>query len=198
MEEVRLDVVDNFLLPDELIQLRRDVHNFPWNPFETDIYQGQKIMSGMISDLPSDWRTKLDERIVSQANTLSQQNYSIFRGYINAWKCDEVSLPHHDGNHTTCIIYCNRDYNVKYGGETLFYDNNEDVIGAVSPRPGRAVFFNGWMLHKAGSFNKLYTHDYRYTIEYKLTIPGDEEYAKNHGEELLQSYGQYGDTNGIH
>ena len=118
MEEVRLDVVDNFLLPDELIQLRRDVHNFPWNPFETDIYQGQKIMSGMISDLPSDWRTKLDERIVSQANTLSQQNYSIFRGYINAWKCDEVSLPHHDGNHTTCIIYCNRDYNVKYGGET--------------------------------------------------------------------------------
>ena len=37
MEEVRLDVVDNFLLPDELIQLRRDVHNFPWNPFETDI-----------------------------------------------------------------------------------------------------------------------------------------------------------------
>ena len=62
--------------------------------FETDIYQGQKIMSGMISDLPSDWRTKLDERIVSQANTLSQQNYSIFRGYINAWKCDEVSLPH--------------------------------------------------------------------------------------------------------
>ena len=89
-------------------------------------------MSGMISDLPSDWRTKLDERIVSQANTLSQQNYSIFRGYINAWKCDEVSLPHHDGNHTTCIIYCNRDYNVKYGGETLFYDNNEDVIGAVS------------------------------------------------------------------
>ena len=35
-------------------------------------------------------------------------------------------------NHTTCIIYCNRDYNVKYGGETLFYDNNEDVIGAVS------------------------------------------------------------------
>jgi hypothetical protein len=87
---------------------------------------------------------------------------------------------------------------VKYGGETLFYDNNEDVIGAVSPRPGRAVFFNGWMLHKAGSFNKLYTHDYRYTIAYKLTIPGDEDYAKNHGEELLQSYGQYGDTNGIH
>ena len=61
-----------------------------------------------------------------------------------------------------------------------------------------AVFFNGWMLHKAGSFNKLYTHDYRYTIAYKLTIPGDEDYAKNHGEKLLQSYGQYGDTNGIH
>ena len=50
MEEVRLDVVDNFLLPDELIQLRRDVHNF--QTFLRLIYQGQKIMSGMISDLP--------------------------------------------------------------------------------------------------------------------------------------------------
>jgi len=54
MEEMRIDdarisVVDNFLLPDEIIKLRQDVHSFPWNPFETDIYKGQKVQSGMIA-----------------------------------------------------------------------------------------------------------------------------------------------------
>ena len=188
IDDVRISVVDDFLLPDEIIKLRQDVHSFPWNPFETDIYKGQKVQSGMIADLPVSWRQHLDERIIAQANAISRQDYSIFRGYINAWKCDEVSLPHFDGNHTTCVIYCNRDYNVKYGGETLFYDENEDVIQAVSPKAGRAVFFNGWMLHKAGSFNRLYQHDYRYTLAYKLTVPGDEEYATS-GDDVFNNLG---------
>jgi hypothetical protein len=190
MEEVRIDIVDNFLLPSDLIELRKDVHHFKWNAFETDIYKGERVLSGMIADLPNKWRDRLDDKIIAQAKTLVDKEYSVFRAYINAWKCEEVSLPHHDGNHTTCVIYCNRDYNVKYGGETIFYDNDEDVIGAVSPRAGRALFFNGWLLHKAGSFNKLYQHDYRYTIAYKLTVPGDEEFARTEGEKLYYSYGE--------
>lgn len=193
MEEVRIDVVDDFLLPTELIELRQDVKSFNWNPFETDIYKGQRVLSGMIADLPNKWRNILDDRIIREAKALVDKDYSIFRGYINAWKCDDVSLPHHDGNHTTCVIYCNRDYDVRYGGETLFYDNDEDCIGAVSPKPGRAVFFNGWMLHKAGSFNKMYSHDYRYTLAYKLTVPDDVEIARTEGEKLFNSYGANND-----
>ena len=66
----------------------------------------------MIADLSDKWRNMLDDRIISQAKALVDKEYSIFRAYLNAWKCDDVSLPHHDGGHTTCIIYCNRDYNV--------------------------------------------------------------------------------------
>ena len=194
MEEMRIDIIDNFLLPNELVELRKDLNNFKWNVFETDIYKGERVLSGMIADLPSEWRNKLDDKIITQANSLVKKDYSIFRGYINAWKCDDVSLPHHDGNHTTCVIYCNRDYDVKYGGETIFYDNDEDVVAAVSPKPGRAVFFNGWMLHKAGSFNRMYQHDYRYTIAYKLTVPEDAEFAKSEGEKLYNSYGAKNDT----
>lgn len=190
IDDYRIDIVDDFMLPNELVQLRNELNHFDWNPFETDIYKGQRVLSGMIADLPDKWRNMLDDRIISQAKSLVDKEYSIFRGYLNAWKCDDVSLPHHDGNHTTCVVYCNRDYNVTYGGETIFYDNNEDVIGAVSPKPGRAVFFNGWMLHKAGSFNRLYQHDYRYTLAYKLTVDGDEEYAIKHGADLAKSYGE--------
>jgi hypothetical protein len=194
MEEVRIDIVDDFLLPTELVELRQDLNQFPWNAFETDIFRGERVLSGMIADLPEKWRQRLDDKIINQAKSFVEKDYSIFRAYMNAWKCDDVSLPHHDGNHTTCVIYCNRDYDVKYGGETLFYDNDLDVIGAVSPKAGRAVFFNGWMLHKAGSFNRLYQHDYRYTLAYKLTVPGDEEFARTEGEKLFNSYGDNNET----
>ena len=190
VDDYRIDIVDDFMLPNELVELRKDLKQFEWNAFETDIYKQQRVLSGMSADLSDKWRNILDNKIISQAKSLVDKEYSIFRAYMNAWKCDDVSLPHHDGGHTTCIIYCNRDYDIKYGGETLFYDNNEDVIGAVSPKAGRAVFFNGWMLHKAGSFNRLYQHDYRYTLAYKLTVDGDEEYAIKHGAKLANSYGE--------
>ena len=46
----------------------------------------------MIADLPDKWRNMLDDRIISQAKALVDKEYSIFRGYLNAWKCDDVSL----------------------------------------------------------------------------------------------------------
>mgnify|MGYP005988929019 CR=1 FL=1 len=188
--EERIDVVDNFIDPAQLLELRNDLNHFNWNPFETDIYQGNRVLSGMIADLPKKWTTLLDEKIIKQAREFVDKDYHIHRAYLNAWKCDDVSLPHHDGGHTTVVIYCNRDYHIKYGGETIFYDKDEDVIGAVSPKPGRAVFFNGWLLHKAGSFNRLYQHDYRYTLAYKLTTKEDEEFAKTEGANLYDSYGE--------
>ena len=43
------------------------------------------------------WRNILDNKIISQAKSLVDKEYSIFRAYMNACKCDDVSLPHHDG-----------------------------------------------------------------------------------------------------
>ena len=49
MEEVRVDdyrinVVDDFMLPNELVELRKDLNHFDWNAFETDIYKGQRVL----------------------------------------------------------------------------------------------------------------------------------------------------------
>jgi len=179
MEEMRIAVVDNFLNQADLIEIHQNIKRLHWNPFETDFYKGERVMSGMIADMSETLRRDIDNRVLRQAKELEDNDYSIFRAYINAWKCDDVSLPHTDQNHTTCVIYLNRDYNVSYGGETLFYDDDEDVVHAISPKAGRAVFFDGWLLHKAGSFNRRYQHDYRYTMAYKLTVDGDMEKAKN-------------------
>ena len=44
-------------------------------------------------DLSDKWRNILDNKIISQAKSLVDKEYSIFRAYMNAWKCDDVSLP---------------------------------------------------------------------------------------------------------
>jgi len=57
------------------------------------------------------------------------------------------NVPHYDlqdRNHFVCIYYVNDS-----DGDTLFFDNekNCNVIGRVSPKKGRLLFFNGNMLH---------------------------------------------------
>jgi hypothetical protein len=181
--DMRIDVYDNFLTPDECIRIVNDSREtetgkWRWNPFEVDIYKNERFLSGMIANLPKDTREQLDTKVLKTASELTGRNdFEISRAYMNGWKPNEISLPHKDQCHTTCLIYMNFDYDVKYGGETIFFENERDALYAVSPRVGRAVFFDGWLLHKAGSFNHSYRSDYRYTIAYKLTVPEDQEKA---------------------
>ena len=57
----------------------------------------------------------------------------------------------------------------------LNFDDNYDAVGVVSPKPGRAVFFDGFKLHRAGSVNSLYMKDYRFTLAYKLHHEDDDK-----------------------
>lgn len=176
---MRITIIDNFINPADITEIRQLIPELNWNPFEADIFKGERVLSGMSANLSPYLREKLDDKVLKTAMELHPETYEISKAYFNGWKCDDVSYPHFDQNHTTCLIYCNRDYNITHGGETLFYDENEDAVAVVTPKAGRAVFFDGWILHKAGSFNRTYQHDYRYTIAYKLTTEGDYDRAKN-------------------
>lgn len=181
---MRITVIDFYLPPEKCIEIvnsSRDVDcgTWKWNPFEVDIYKGERYLSGMISQLPENVRIELDEMIMSTAKELSgRDDLRIDRAYMNGWKPNEVSLPHRDQCHTTCLIYMNHDYQTVNAGETIFMEDNEDALYAVSPKCGRAVFFDGWLLHRAGSFNTTYRNDYRYTIAYKITVPEDDKKAR--------------------
>ena len=172
MEEMRIDVIDNFIDPRDLHHMCKYSRNeLSWNIEEYDIYEEQKYLSGMSANLDTHMREKLDDKILMQAKEILGVDLSIKRCYINAWKSNENSFPHYDACHTTCLIYMNIDYDVRYGGETLFYDDNKDAVYAISPQAGRAVFFDGMIIHRATSFNNLYK-GYRHTIAYKLIEDG--------------------------
>jgi len=58
-------------------------------------------------------------------------------------------------------------WDVEWGGETLFFDSAMDAQVAVSPRPGRLVMFDGSILHVGRPPNRIcYTS--RFTLALKI------------------------------
>lgn len=50
----------------------------------------------------------------------------------------------------TFLYYGNVYWDSAWGGETIFFDNHENAMFAVNPKPGRLVFFNAQLYHRTG------------------------------------------------
>jgi len=83
-------------------------------------------------------------------------NYYIHRD------CDEAS------KNVTILYYANLEWQPDWGGETIFYNDDNDAVAAVSPRPGRLAVSRGAILHRATVPTRS-CYEQRYTIAYKLT-----------------------------
>ena len=48
------------------------------------------------------------------------------------------------------VYFANPSWENDWGGETLFFDADDDPISAISVKPGRVLIFNGKIPHRAG------------------------------------------------
>lgn len=162
-ELVMIKIYDEFVDSNELQVIVKRFNLLTWNIWQYDRYPGyDKKASGMTAELDKFARYKLDRKI------LDLTGRSISRAYVNAFKPNEISFPHTDESAETIIIYCNKNYDIAYGGETVFFNDDGDADKIVTPRFCRAVRFPGQTVHCARAFNSLSPHDYRFTIAYKL------------------------------
>jgi hypothetical protein len=73
-----------------------------------------------------------------------------------------------DSKNVTILYYANPIWERDWGGETIFYNDDNDAAMAVSPRPGRVVVSRGAILHRAtGPTRSCYEE--RFTIVYQLS-----------------------------
>jgi SM-20-related protein len=67
-------------------------------------------------------------------------------------------------NHLTALVYCNREWNMAWAGETLFFDENKEISGAVMPKPGRVVIAEGDPPHVGRSVSRTGPSDRRVLV----------------------------------
>jgi len=97
--------------------------------------------------------------------------YRIYRCYCNHAAYGDMLFTHTDcppgARELTALWFIAPEWNVEWGGETLFFDSSMDAQVAVSPRPGRLVLFDGSLTHVGRPPNRI-CYAPRYTLAYKL------------------------------
>lgn len=93
----------------------------------------------------------------------------VYRIYTNAVSYGDVAFSHRDScddSHITALVYPNPEWASELGGETIFYDEEGNIVEAVSPAPGRLCIFTGSIYHKGSPPSRLFFGT-RYTTAFK-------------------------------
>lgn len=131
-----------------------------------------------VSDIPAE-RIAVDPflRQLRQAveRVLPDERFSDQRAYVNCSVYGDGYYAHRDcathERHVTLLYYANLEWQPDWGGETIYYNDEEEAELAVMPRPGRLVIARGAILHR-GNVPTRVCYEERYTLAYKLNSLG--------------------------
>ena len=82
----------------------------------------------------------------------------LVRAYSNAHTYGVEGYIHRDSKFSTdetCIIYVEKDWKAEWAGETVFFNDDEDVVKAVLPRYGRMTIFPGNVKHAGRGVSRI-------------------------------------------
>jgi len=100
------------------------------------------------------------------------QQHQLVRCYANAHTYGVEGYPHVDsrrpGNFTT-ILYVNPIWKPEWAGETVFFDEHQDIVQAVMPKPGRMVTFDNRIMHAARGVTRI-CPSIRVTLMFKTKL----------------------------
>jgi len=112
---------------------------------------------------------KTMERLFPEEQFTDQRAYVNCSVYGDSYYIHRDCLAHE--RHVTALYYANLEWQPDWGGETIYYNDEEDAQFAISPRPGRLVIARGAILHR-GNVPSRNCYEERYTLAYKLNSVG--------------------------
>ncbi|MDM7860067.1 2OG-Fe(II) oxygenase [Alteromonas sp. ASW11-36] len=99
------------------------------------------------------------------------KRYKAYRGYCNHSAYGDMLFTHTDclpqNDEMTALVYVCPKWDIEWGGETLFFNRDDDCAYACTPKPGRVVVFNGAIKHVGRPPNRI-CYAPRYTLAFKL------------------------------
>ena len=94
----------------------------------------------------------------------------VLRQYANGQTTDSSETVHQDakqGGMYTVLVYAHPRWHINWGGETIFFDEDGEVVFATLPRPFRCVLFDARIRH-VGREPTRACPTMRVSIAYKL------------------------------
>ena len=161
------NVYDNLISEDKLKQIEDYVSNFKYSRFEnynedfdfkTNTYEFKRDDPFLMEVQKLFW-DKLENNV----------DILLTRLYCNKLIAGDSPTSHYDSKHetdTTVLVYANTQWDHNEGGETLFYNEDKEVVQAIVPKPRRVAIFPANILHSARPPLPYVTKP-RYTIAYK-------------------------------
>ncbi|MFO1246738.1 MAG: 2OG-Fe(II) oxygenase [Alphaproteobacteria bacterium] len=131
-----------------------------------------------VSDIPAE-RIATDPFLLSLRQAVERlfpdEQFSNQRAYVNCSIFGDSYYLHRDcaieDKHVTALYYANLEWQPDWGGETIYYNDDDDGEIAITPRPGRLVVARGAILHR-GNVPARGCYEERYTLAYKLNSLG--------------------------
>ena len=75
-------------------------------------------------------------------------------------------------NHVTVLVYCNKEWNLAWAGETLFFNEHNEITAAIMPKPGRVVIADQDPPHVGRSVSRICPTDRRVLVFKLWRLPG--------------------------
>ncbi|WP_052107932.1 2OG-Fe(II) oxygenase [Aerolutibacter daejeonensis] len=100
------------------------------------------------------------------------ETFRPYRAYTNVASYGDMLFTHTDclpgmGDLTALWYICD-EWDIEWGGETVFYDQQGELAAAVRPRPGRLAVFDGAILHAGRPPNRIcYKPRYTFAIKFE-------------------------------
>jgi len=167
-----LFICDNFIDPAMVAAIGTDLKTMPFGRKE----KSRADVQGLASSANIDKALLPKDPFFLRLRAVAEQMFpgELFhdkRAYVNSAVNSDSYYAHRDSppgsDDVTVLYYANLNWQLDWGGETIFYKDDDDAVLAVSPRPGRLVISRGAILHRA-SVPTQDCQEARLTIVYKL------------------------------
>ncbi|NVJ60512.1 MAG: 2OG-Fe(II) oxygenase [Gammaproteobacteria bacterium] len=102
-------------------------------------------------------------------NYLGANSFKPYRSYVNYGSFTDPMFSHVDAtNHElTCLWYIVPKWHIDWAGETLFFNQQNEIGFACTPKPGRLVVFDSRIMH-SGRPPSIVSQFSRFTLAFKM------------------------------
>ncbi len=145
--------IDDFLHPKVFLEVAAEVLKLTnWTP-ETDHPDLPPV--GASCDIEFGSRIQLE--MYKELEKLFAVPWQVARFFVNRFEAKEVPQFHRDLCPITCLLYADTpEWNFDDHGETQLLVNGE--VRGILPRPNRLLLFDGYLMHRATSFQTRTRH----------------------------------------